>query len=46
MGLFMFPLLPLIWLLGLIGLEAPAGAIADGIMGIIMTLARLIGWGL
>ena len=46
MGLFMFPLLPLIWLLGLVGLEAPAGAIAGWIMEIVMAAARFIGWGL
>ena len=45
MGLFMFPLLPLIWLLGLVGLEAPAGAIADWIMEVIMTVARFFNWG-
>ena len=45
MGLFMLPLLPLTWLFGLIGLEAPASAIANGYMEIVTALLRFLNWG-
>ena len=45
MGLLMLPLLPLTWLLSLIGLDAPASAIANGFMTIVLALVRVLKWG-
>jgi len=45
MGLFMIPILPLAWLMSLVGLGAQAGALADGFMEMVMAAARLLRWG-
>ena len=45
MGLSMIPLLPLTWLMSMIGLEAQAGALANGFMEIVLAIVRFLNWG-
>ena len=45
MGLFMIPILPLAWLMRLVGLEPQAGALAGWFMELVMAAARLLRWG-
>jgi len=42
MGLLMIPLLPLYYLLGLVGLDAWGNAMLDGFMGLVLTLVRFL----